>query len=245
MSLCLSHNMPRLMRSSYQGGFQGIREVTYRSFLQVPPREPSGCCMKTLQYNSLSAELHTAHSPRYLPHVVVARPMTDLCATCQKNSAAIVCSVNLSEEKKSEVTTNTTNYTHTTQFLFSSLKTAEEHLMRATCEQSLYRTVVKHSRDGIRQHFTTTNDEALSSAANNAALSSLPSTVFSPPPPGSCMPSGSGPACVHYIFDFAQQVHYPHNPLQPGPMYFKTARKCAIFGVCCKGLPRQINYISY
>ena len=62
--------------------------------------------------------------------------------------------------------------------------------MRATCERSLYRTLVKESRDGIRQHFTTTNNETLSSAANNvalssttnnAALSSLPSTVFSPP----------------------------------------------------------------
>ena len=30
-----------------------------------------------------------------------------------------------------------------------------------------------------------------------------------------------------------QQIHYPHNPLQPGPMYFKTARKCAVFGICC------------
>ena len=40
---------------------------------------------------------------RFLPQVVVARPMTDLCATCQKNSAAIVRSVNLSEEEKSEV----------------------------------------------------------------------------------------------------------------------------------------------
>ena len=48
---------------------------------------------------------------------------------------------------------------------------------------------------------------------------------------------------MQYSFDFAQQVHYPHNPLQPGPMYFKTARKCAIFGVCCEGLPRQINYL--
>ena len=124
--------------------------------------------------------------------------------------------------------------------------------MRATCERSLYRTVVKDTRDSIRQHFTTTNNEtlssrtnnaALSSTTNNAALSSLPGTVFSPPPPGSCIPSGSGPACVHYSFDFAQQVHYPHNPMQPGPMYFKTARKCAIFGVCCEGLPRQINYL--
>ena len=35
-------------------------------------------------------------------------------------------------------------------------------------------------------------------------------------------------------------MHYPHNPLQPGPMYFKTARKCAVFGICCEGIPRQV-----
>lgn len=58
-------------------------------------------------------------------------------------------------------------------------------------------------------------------------------------PVGSVVPSKSGPECVHYSFDFAQQVHYPHNPLQPGPMNFITARKCAIFGVCCEGIPQQ------
>ena len=54
---------------------------------------------------------------------------------------------------------------------------------------------------------------------------------------------GSWPHTVHYSFDFAQQVHYPPNPLQPGPMYFKTARKCAVLGVCCEGIPQQINYL--
>ena len=42
---------------------------------------------------------------------------------------------------------------------------------------------------------------------------------------------------VHYSFDFAQQVHYPSNPLQPGPIYFLTPRKAAIFGVCCEAIP--------
>ena len=63
------------------------------------------------------------------------------------------------------------------------------------------------------------------------------------PAPGSAPASGSGPDSAHYSFDFAQQVHYLHNPLQPGPMYFKTARKCAVFGVCCEGIPCQINYL--
>lgn len=39
----------------------------------------------------------------FLPHIVVARPMTDLCWTCQQNSTAIVRSANLSEAEKTEV----------------------------------------------------------------------------------------------------------------------------------------------
>ena len=40
-----------------------------------------------------------------------------------------------------------------------------------------------------------------------------------------------------------RNLYYLHNPLQPGPMYFKTARKCAVFGICCEDIPRQINYL--
>lgn len=40
---------------------------------------------------------------RFLQHIVVARPMTDLCFTCQKNNTAVVRSKNLSENEKSEV----------------------------------------------------------------------------------------------------------------------------------------------
>ena len=98
------------------------------------------------------------------------------------------------------------------------LKEAERHLLRATCERSYYRTAVKDCRDVVKHHFTI-------------------------PAPGSTLPPSSGPDTIHYSFDFAQQIHYPHNPLQPGPMYFKTARKCAIFGICCEGIPRQINYL--
>ena len=40
------------------------------------------------------------------------------------------------------------------------------------------------------------------------------------------------------------QVHYPSDPLQPGPMYFLVPRKCSIFGVHCEGIPRQVNYLN-
>ena len=41
--------------------------------------------------------------------------------------------------------------------------------MRATCEHSIYHTVVKESRDGIRWHFV--HNGAPSSEASNKALS--------------------------------------------------------------------------
>ena len=28
-------------------------------------------------------------------------------------------------------------------------------------------------------------------------------------------------------------MHYPADPQQPGPIFFKTLRKCALFKVCC------------
>ena len=48
---------------------------------------------------------------------------------------------------------------------------------------------------------------------------------------------------VHYSFDYAQQLMYPANPQQPGPIYFKVPRKCSLFGICTEALPRQINYL--
>ena len=47
----------------------------------------------------------------------------------------------------------------------------------------------------------------------------------------------------HYSWDFAQQLHYPYEDQQVGPIYFKTPRRAQLFGVCCEGLPRQINYL--
>ena len=48
---------------------------------------------------------------------------------------------------------------------------------------------------------------------------------------------------VHISFDYAQNLQIPHMPQQVGPIYFKTPRKCHLFGVCCEGLPKQINYL--
>lgn len=66
--------------------------------------------------------------------------------------------------------------------------------------------------------------------------------ILSTPPFASREPC-SFLSIVHYSFDMAQQIHYPSNPLQTGPIYFLTPRKCAIFGICCEAIPRQINYL--
>jgi len=47
----------------------------------------------------------------------------------------------------------------------------------------------------------------------------------------------------HYSFDSAQWVHLPHDPMQPGPVYFVCPRKVGIFGICCERLPRQVNFL--
>ena len=49
---------------------------------------------------------------------------------------------------------------------------------------------------------------------------------------------------MHYSFDYAQQIHYPSNPLQPGPIFFLTPRKCNLFGVNCEAIPRQVNFLT-
>ena len=63
-----------------------------------------------------------------------------------------------------------------------------------------------------------------------------------------CPPLGPHPPCsndfpVHLSFDYAQQVHLPSFPMQPGPLYFLVPRKVGIFGVCMEGIPRQVNYL--
>ena len=40
---------------------------------------------------------------------------------------------------------------------------------------------------------------------------------------------GSTEGTMYYSFDYAQQVYYLSNPMQPGPIYFKTPCKCRIF----------------
>ena len=49
---------------------------------------------------------------------------------------------------------------------------------------------------------------------------------------------------TYYSFDYARQVHYPSDPLQPGHIYFLMTTKSTVFGVACEVLPHQINFLT-
>ena len=90
----------------------------------------------------------------------------------------------------------------------------EEHLRVVQLERSLYNKMV---------------DEAKATSSAHQLAELKPSTP--------CNREFS----MHY--SYTQQVHLPSNPLQPGPLYFLVPRKCELFGVCCEGLPRQVNFL--
>ena len=136
---------------------------------------------------------------RFHPNITVAKPMTDLCFTCQQNTSKLLRAANLPEAEKSEC-----------------VQTQQQHLNSVMSERELYRTVCKEAKCS----FVSMEDQINLDERHKAC--SLPTTM-------------------HYSFDFAQQIHIPSNPMQPGPIYFKTPQKCAIFGVMCEAIPRQIN----
>jgi hypothetical protein len=107
----------------------------------------------------------------------------------------------------------------------STFSDALEHLRVVKMERAQYKAVCEECKESIRAHFVTNGE-------------------FTPLPPWSRTPCNSNNIKAHYSFDYAQQVHYPSDPLQPGPIYFLTPRKCTVFGVNCEALPRQINFLT-
>ena len=138
---------------------------------------------------------------QFHPNLVVAKPMTDLCFTCQQNTSKLLRAANLPESEKSEC-----------------VRTQQYHLNSVQTERELYNKAC----DNAKRSFKALEDSVDIDERHDPC--SLDTTM-------------------HYSFDFAQQVHYPSNPMQPGPIYFKTPRKCAIFGIMCEAIPQQVNYL--
>ena len=91
---------------------------------------------------------------------------------------------------------------------------ASDHLQQAATERQFYRTVCEEVGRTLPEHLGLGQHDP-------------------------CSYDGT----VHYSMDFAQQVHYPYNPRQPGPVFLKTPRKCAVFGVACEVLPKQVTFL--
>ncbi|GFS11086.1 hypothetical protein ElyMa_004826600 [Elysia marginata] len=100
-------------------------------------------------------------------------------------------------------------------------------LKRLLEKQMNHIRLVNKGRNLYRQHVQTAKE-----AVAEKGISDLPT-------PLPC----SLPGKMLYAFDYAQQVHPPSSPMQPGPIYFLTLRKCGLFGVCCPGLPEQVNFV--
>ncbi|XP_038055788.1 uncharacterized protein LOC119727795 [Patiria miniata] len=95
-------------------------------------------------------------------------------------------------------------------------KRQQEHLANVALERSFYRELVKGSKETAEQQ------GVMHLGLNNPC---------------------SRPVEMHYSFDFAQQMHFPSDPMQPGPIYFLRPRKLGILGVHCEGVTQQVNYL--
>ena len=142
-----------------------------------------------------------------LPYIVVAKPLTDLCWTCQNGNNLL-----LHSGKAGNIEEYTTDRSEI-------LKKQLEHIKQANEELDYYRKQCKNASADAK-----INDD-------------VDHILFGEKEP--CSFDGA----VHYSWDYAQQLHYPQDPEQPGPIYFKTARKCAIFGICNDGFNFQYNYL--
>ena len=107
----------------------------------------------------------------------------------------------------------------------STIKEALEHLCIVKVERNFYKSTCDACRNSVRAHFTVNGE-------------------FRPPSLSSNITPNSNDIKAHYSFDYAQQVHFPSDPLQPGPIYFLTPRKCTVFGVNCEALPLHVNFLT-
>ena len=90
-------------------------------------------CLTVSEHHSTSQMVFRQTWKKLFPFIVMARPMTDLCWTWQKNNSFIYRSANLSESDKSE-----------------RLIQQEQHLMIVQQERSLYK-MVRSAKDVCRQ----------------------------------------------------------------------------------------------
>ena len=123
-----------------------------------------------------------------VPHIIIMKPMSDLCWVCQQNSVAIMRAANTPDSAKSQVA-KLQYYMGGIIICIESqvLKDAGEHLRLATQERSYYRSAIEASKEVLRTTFTVDGSLRV-------------------PPVGSCLPPLSHEIEMHFSLDMAQQV---------------------------------------
>ena len=86
---------------------------------------------------------------------------------------------------------------------FSTISDALENLRIVKMERVQYKAICEECKESVQAHFVTNGEFT---------------------PPWSHTPCNSNNIKVHYSFDYAQQVDYPSDPLQPGPILVSAAR---------------------
>ena len=99
------------------------------------------------------------------------------------------------------------------EYKLDCLMRAREHLVTAKKERDFYRASIQASKDSYIN--------APSDGTTHLVQDSV----------------------MHYSWDFAQQLHFPYEDHQVGPIYFKSPRTAQLFGICCEAIPRQVNYL--
>ena len=131
---------------------------------------------------------------KFMPHVVVLKPRTDLCDTCQSNFTSLAQLRTLDDSVKEQM-----------------IQKSVDHLTRVSQERSLYQADVQTAKESLATH--PSNGSLGSNSPNSHAVT------------------------AHYSFDYAQQIHIPHNSQQAG---WATVFFSPMFGVACEPMGKMV-----
>ena len=219
-SIVLSHNLPDSNAMLLPGSVPGYKDsdvkllpssTTKHAIWQLYIQAAATSLMRAVAYSTF-----TQLWWQLLPSVVVMKPMSDLCWVCQQNSTTIMRSANCSQCILIVVWQ-------------SMLKVGIKYtIITPTC-------IHVHVMQTIRQaelHLDVTRDLCTKKRWRRPSHQLCPTSLGMAPFPHhhqhrSDQPTRH-PIFAHYSFDMAQQVFYPNDPLQLGPMYFLTPWKCVI-----------------
>jgi len=184
----------------------------------------------------------------FCPEIVISKPKWDLCKFCQKNYTSVNREVQLDDEEKRKVTEDMTKhlnnvaqereyYNNVIANTKVKLKEFTDTEKRKIIEQEKENCIVGFEENCIVDGKQNCIDEEKRNAADEERMKKI-TIQFKPDIPNSY--SGAG----HHSFDMAQLVSLPHNPYQPGPVYFLTGKHITLAKHAIVCIIQFNNYFS-